>query len=166
MELQRLRDECEGLVEAVVTEVGLPRPWSINAFLDRLEPWHGREIDLCAVRWAVGESTGGWQRRGDHDVIAYPENTTGAHQDHIICHELGHMLQQHEGQCVLSVAEARAIAPSLSLTALGHLLQRADQAQEERDAERFATLLLTYAHADASRPATELGRRVEATFGL
>lgn len=155
--------EWVALARTMVTEVGMPRPWSIDGFLDRLEAWRGREIDLCGLPWERGRSTGLWQRRADHDVIAYPTNTTGAHQDHIIGHELGHMLLEHSGQCVLSTGEAQQLAPSLAPAALGHLLNHAGVAVEEDVAERFATLLLTHTVAPA-RPSTELGQRVEDTF--
>lgn len=153
------------LVRTVLAEVGLPRPWSVNDFLDRLEPWWGREIDLCAVQWRLGQSTGAWQRGEDHDVIAYPLNTTSAHQDHIIGHELGHMLLAHQGQCVLSVAEAQQLAPNLSAAGLGHLLNQSSLAAEEGEAEQFATLLLTQVAAPSRRPSSPLAARVEATFG-
>ncbi|MEV5300242.1 hypothetical protein [Amycolatopsis methanolica] len=166
VEPARLRAECEEKVATLVADVGIPRPWSINEFLDRLEAYRGREIDLCAVRWRLGQSTGAWQRHEDFDVIAYPENPTGAHQDHVILHELGHMFWEHPRRCVLSLQEVQQLAPSLGAAALGHLLNPAAAAADEYVAETFATLMLARIRAAGRvQPGDELAQRVRATFG-
>jgi hypothetical protein len=141
VEWARLRGRCEQLVEDLLQQTGVPRPWDINDFLDRLERYRGRDIDLCAVTWTVGSSTGAWQRRQDYDLIAYPENTSGFHQDHVILHEIGHVISAHEGQCVLTETEAQRLAPHLAPAALAHLLNRSSSDVEEHEAELIAMLI-------------------------
>ncbi|MDT7718530.1 MAG: hypothetical protein QOH09_4522 [Pseudonocardiales bacterium] len=136
-----LRARCCQRVDDLLRHTGLPYPWNINQFLDRLERHRGRDIDLCAVAWNFGDSCGAWQQRPDHDVIAYTENTSGFHQDHIILHEVGHMISQHCGRCVLSQEDAQRIAPDLAPAALAHLLDRSGGQAEEHEAETIAALI-------------------------
>ncbi|MEO7193944.1 MAG: hypothetical protein ABIZ05_03850 [Pseudonocardiaceae bacterium] len=162
MDWSELRARAQQRVDDILQHIGVPYPWDINQFLDLLERHRGRDIDLCAISWTAGDSCGAWQQRGDHDVIAYAENTSGVHQDHIILHEIGHMISRHRGRCVLSEAEAQRIAPDLAPAAFAHLLDRATSEAEEHEAEMIASLihhrvyarppLATDAHADSSPP--------------
>ncbi|WP_019816297.1 hypothetical protein [Saccharomonospora saliphila] len=132
---------CTALVDDVLRRTGVPEPWDINAWLDRLERVRGRRIDLCALTFSPGSATGAWRAHRDHDVIAYPANTASFHQDHIILHEVGHMLFEHSGRCPLSDERARRLAPSLGAAAFTHLLDRVHNGGDEYEAERFAHLL-------------------------
>lgn len=163
----QLRRQCQQRVRGLIRDVGLPDPWDIDQFLDRLEAHRGRAIDLCPVRWTPGESSGAWRAYPDHDVIAYSENTSGFHQDAIILHEVGHMVAGHQGRCVLSVDEAQRRAPDLSPAAFAHLLERVNLRSEEQEAELTARLLLARIARDrpGDRRADPLARRVEAVFG-
>jgi hypothetical protein len=136
-----LRARCRERVDDLLRHTGLPSPWDINQFLDRLECHRGRDIDLCAIAWSSGDSCGAWQQHPDHDVIAYAENTTSFHQDHIILHEIGHMISNHRGRCVLSQEQARRIAPDLAPAALAHLLDHCGGQVEEHEAETIAALI-------------------------
>lgn len=136
-----LRPRCERRVEDLLAQTGIPRPWHIDAFLDRIEQARGRDIDLCAVPYRPGDSTGAWLRREDHDILVYPDNTAGPHQDHILLHEIGHMISQHRGRCVLSSEDAQCLAPDLDARAFVHLLDRAATVSEEQEAEMIAQLL-------------------------
>jgi hypothetical protein len=105
-------------------------------------------------------------------VIAYAENTSGFHQDHIILHEVGHLISQHRGRCVLSEEDAQRIAPDLAPAALAHLLDRSGGQAEEHEAETIAALIHQQARV---RPQLALDRippadaqrltRVEYIFG-
>ena len=141
VEWSGLRARCQQRVDDLLQHTGVPYPWDINQFLDRLERHRRRDIDLCAISWTVGDSCGAWQQRDDHDVIAYAENTSGFHQDHIILHEIGHMISQHRGRCVLSEDEAQRIAPDLAPAAFAHLLDRSTGEAEEHEAETIASLI-------------------------
>lgn len=142
MDWTDLRARCETYVAELLRHVHLPNPWDINQWLDHLERHRSRDIDLCPVPWTLGDSTGAWQRRPDHDVIAYAENTSSIHQDHIILHEVGHLIANHRGRCVLSVQKAQELAPSLAPPAFAHLLDRVTVQAEEAEAETIATIIL------------------------
>jgi hypothetical protein len=167
-----LRARCQQRVDDLLRHTGLPYPWDINLFLDRLERHRGRDIDLCAIAWNLGDSCGAWQQHPDHDVIAYAENTSGFHQDHIILHEVGHLISQHRGRCVLSQEDAQRIAPDLAPAALAHLLDCSGAQAEEHEAETIAALIHHRAGArpqlviDAIPPAAaQRLTRVEYIFG-
>lgn len=136
-----LRARCQQRVDDLLRHTGVPHPWNINQFLDRFERHRGRDIDLCAISCGVGDSCGAWQQHKDHDVIAYAENTSGFHQDHIILHEIGHMICQHRGRCVLFEDEAQRIAPNLAPAAFAHLLNRNSGYVEEHEAELIASMI-------------------------
>lgn len=136
-----LRARCQQRVDELLQHTGVPQPWDINEFVDRLERHRGRDIDLCAISWTTGGSSGAWQQHPDHDVIAYAANTSGFHQDHIILHEIGHMISRHRGRCVLSEDDAQRIAPDLAPAAFAHLLERSNAEAEEHEAEMIASLI-------------------------
>ncbi|PWV71442.1 hypothetical protein SAMN05421630_115121 [Prauserella marina] len=145
----------------------IPAPWDMNVFLDQLEQARNRPIDLCELHWAPGDSTGAWRAMPDHDVIAYPTNTSPWHQDVIILHEIGHMLPQHAGHCVLTNQRAQQLAPDLKPAAFMHLLTSTTGAAEEQEAEAFARSMITQIehHRHRRTPRGGLRGRVEAAFG-
>ncbi len=134
---------CTKRVNTLLLNVGLPHPWSMNGFIDQLEAYRGRQIDLYPFEWAPDlGSTGAWQSYDDHDVIAYATNTTASHQDGIILHEVGHMISNHARQCVITIDHAQTLAPTLDPAAFGHLLAPRSLTREEKEAEMIATMLL------------------------
>ena len=124
IDAHQLQAGARARVDALLAAVPLPRPWSMNTWVDALEAWRGREIDLVPVEYRPGRPSGAWQARPDYDLIAYTEHTSALHQDHIIAHELAHMLCEHTGTCLISEAEAAELAPGLSPRTLSHLLTR------------------------------------------
>ncbi|WP_337825285.1 hypothetical protein [Amycolatopsis sp. A1MSW2902] len=162
----QLRVTCERAVAQLQRDVGIPDPWDMNVFLDRLEASRGRPIDLCAVAWTPGQSSGAWRARADYDVIAYTSNTTSVHQDAIILHEVGHMIREHRGRCILSDEKAQRIGPELAPATFAHMLKRTTSAQEEHEAELIAHLVLArIARQRPRRRGGEFARRVEGIFG-
>jgi hypothetical protein len=153
--LPDLRARARARVASVLAAVPVPRPWSMNAWVDSLEAWRGREIDLLPVRYRPGQPSGAWQPRSNYDLIAYTEHTSALHQDHIIAHELGHMLCAHTGTCLMSESDAAELAPDLSPQMLSHLLTRVTTGSDEYEAELIAVLLMSAATTTA--PAIQPG---------
>ncbi len=159
-------------VRDLLRHVPAPRPWSMNAWIDRLEQHRGRDIDLVAVDYAPGQPSGAWQRHEDFDLIAYAAGTSPLHQDHIIAHEIAHLLCEHRGECVLTEAEAAAVAPDLSAHLLSHLLTRVTTHADEYEAELIAVFLMSAATSEdaqlrpgASGPAADRARRFASLLG-
>lgn len=81
---------------------------------------------------------------GEHaDVICFEQNTSALHQEHIILHELGHILHEHTGAETL-----QDLFPNLSDATLRIMLARQHDAfsqRHEREAEQFAYAVLARA---------------------
>ena len=133
--------------------VPLPNPWTINAYLAEVAAHRKRSIslrpvsgDLLAEKGCRGK--GLWIARRHDDIIVYDEDATGRNAEHIILHEIGHMLLGHGD---LDAAPANAPLPSalaalITASAGQHMLGRAEFGQEgERDAEVFADMTMVYA---------------------
>jgi hypothetical protein len=77
----------------------LPEPWDIAEFARRVADQRGRPIELIprVMSQYASVATGLWIRRGDRDQIVYDNSGAVLHQDHIILHELAHMLCGHQG---------------------------------------------------------------------
>ncbi|WP_194815179.1 hypothetical protein [Nocardia sp. XZ_19_385] len=138
----------------VSRDVPIPHPWNLHIYLDAVAEYRGREITLHPVDTAVlagsgcGTGSGLWIAKRDSDVIVYGADTTQWHAEHIIAHELGHMLLGHgpesaEPEAPHSIAAISELLPSISAESITHVLGRTDYGTaRERDAESFADLVM------------------------
>ncbi|MBF6340693.1 hypothetical protein IU450_33090 [Nocardia abscessus] len=133
--------------------VPIPHPWDITEYIERVAQYRGRPITLCPTdvgalsESGCGTGSGLWIAREGDDVIMYGADTEW-HADHIIAHEIGHMLLGHGGTAGDAAADLplRELMPSLSLETIRGVLRRQDYGSErERAAETFADLLLVEA---------------------
>lgn len=110
-----------------------------------------------------------WLATSRADHIVYQEQTTPRHQDHIIVHELSHMIADHrsdeDDDDLLHM-----LYPSLAPEAVRRALRRTsyDTAQEH-EAETVATIILEWASVldpfASSFPLSPAGRRVHDGLG-
>lgn len=127
---------------ARIHDLPIPIPFDVQIFTATVADRRGRPIVLqpMALR---GEPFGAWIEEPSVDVVFYEQRTTPLHQQHIILHELGHILCGHRG------IDADELTPSPSLgTGRSSERLRASRggrytAAEEREAEMIATLILT-----------------------
>lgn len=136
--------------------VPIPYPWDPQEYVHRTAEHRGRPIivhEVDAARLAgSGCSTGSglWIAREHDDVILYGAGTTDWHAEHIVCHEIGHMLLEHDRMAgepdnMLDPPLLR-LMPSLSPDAVRAVLRRQDYGTDhERDAETFADLVMVEA---------------------
>ncbi|GAB3492134.1 hypothetical protein [Amycolatopsis cihanbeyliensis] len=142
MRYAELRRRSEARVRELERSVGIPVPLDVDQLVDRLEQHRGRPIDLYPTARAAGGTCGMWVREADRDVIVYAAQTSSLHQDHIILHEVGHMIAEHEGECLLSVGDAARMAPHVRPELIEHLFARsAYSSEDEQEAEMIASLL-------------------------
>lgn len=80
----------------------IPSPWDIEQYAERVAEYRQRPIELIPRMMSryASVATGLWIRRGDRDQVIYDNSGTKLHQDHVILHELAHMLCGHEGMSV------------------------------------------------------------------
>ncbi|MGY0488280.1 hypothetical protein [Streptomyces sp. WG-D5] len=103
------------------------------------------------------------------DVIVFQQETTPYHQDHIVLHELGHILADHPGPPGTAVWEA--LLPGLKADAIRRALHRCSyDTREEQEAELVATIVGEWATildrvAPGQSSADPSVRRVQAALG-
>ncbi|MFI9509408.1 hypothetical protein [Nocardia sp. NPDC052566] len=145
------------------TAVPIPQPWDLADYVAQVAAHRRRPISLHPIDTAVltgtgcGTGSGLWIAKRDADVIVYGADTTQWHAEHIVVHELGHMLLGHgtesatppEAEPTMTEHTLAAVAellPSISLESIAHVLGRTDYGTaRERDAETFADLVMLQA---------------------
>ncbi|WP_204815343.1 hypothetical protein [Mycobacterium riyadhense] len=143
---------------ALARKLPIPVPWDRNVLIDNLARERGRPIRLIPtdVNAAFTDGPCGLWLIFDHeDVILHEAGTTDYHIDQIVCHEIGHMILEHDSHRGKSGAMGfaqtyGALLPDLDPSAVLAVLGRTDFASDqERDAEMFASaLMLAAAEAD------------------
>ncbi|RJQ84661.1 hypothetical protein [Amycolatopsis panacis] len=141
---------------AVLVNVPIPRPFSIGSFIDQVARSRRRRIHLhTAPHHAPADKPCGvWLATDEEDHIFVEEQTSRLHQEHIILHEIGHMLGGHTVLAPRENLDAQELFPDLQPQLVRRLLGRVryDDPQEE-EAELIASLILTSAEqADATTP--------------
>lgn len=152
-------DGVDDGVQRVVHALPFRRPWSIEGFLGDVGIRLGRLITVETLPDGVDrEITGLWVPTATRDVIYVSRRATGRYREHIICHEVAHILLAHRAgghaDFLEHLAEnVRRIAPDLP----DYLIRRLARSQVcfarsgsalhpvEAEAEYVATLIMTRA---------------------
>ncbi len=85
MRERHLRRRCRALLR----ELDVPRPFGHRELCRRLARHRGRPIRLMPFPIEQPGPSGIWLATDVADVIVYQSQTTAAHQEHIILHEVG-----------------------------------------------------------------------------
>jgi hypothetical protein len=138
---RELRKRCRTLLR----ELDVRPPLDVRELCGRLAVRRGRPIRLVAHPIKVPGPFGLWFMTDSMDVIFYQRETTRPHQDHIILHEIGHLLADHPSDPGDDQALA-ALTPDERPGGTTRGLQRTcyDSAYE-REAELIATFILQWA---------------------
>jgi hypothetical protein len=162
MSLREVRRRCERLLD----EVDLPDPFDANVFRDAVAERRGRPIRLVPQEHMVGPC-GVLVSMQDVDYVFFEGSTSPVHRDHIIAHELGHLLCEHLPKERLGDEVLRALMPDLNPAMVRKALARTSyDGREEREAEMIASLTVGRrpVHASVSDPALDrLHRSLGAT---
>ena len=135
--LGELRRRCE----ARLRELELPRPFEVDVFCRGLAAQRGREIVLEPIANVAGPH-GLWLARESTDFVFYQQHTSPAHRDHIILHELCHLLCGHQAKLGQGLPRQRLL-PDLQSDTVQRVLSRATYSDDqEREAELLASLIL------------------------
>lgn len=133
--LQRRCDE-------LLSELGLPDPFDVDVLLERLAERRQRPLRLLPLMPGLrDEPSGMWVPLADEDVIFAESSVSGWYRDHVVFHEIGHMLWEHLGsvrdvtdwlgQYGVRNAPPTRVAMRCSVTAK----------QQEQEAEMIAVLI-------------------------
>ncbi|UQX00019.1 toxin [Streptomyces sp. RerS4] len=125
-----------------IAELDLPKVTDLADLCRHLGEARDRPIILVPMQMPSSHPCGMWVAARDEDLIFYDANTTSAHQEHIILHELGHIICCHRGAGGLDESTARLLFPNLDPDLVRDMLLRAtyDDVQEQ-EAEIIAYLL-------------------------
>lgn len=147
--VQRLRRarrtaRLRGRLRSELRAAGVEGPTPMAEICARLGTRRGKPIKVLAVAMEVPGPFGLWVKTPIADVILYQSTgTTRFHQEHIIAHELGHLLADHpsdEGDDSMWRQLLPDIPPEVIRTALRRRTSYTND--YEHEAEALATVLL------------------------
>ncbi|GLY75852.1 hypothetical protein [Actinoallomurus iriomotensis] len=139
MDFAALTERCRTTLAAL----DLPRPFDVHAFCERLGRDRGRPLSLLVMDLPPDAPCGLWVSTEERDYIVYERATTPLHQEHIILHEVAHLLCGHVEGAGLGDEHARRLFPSLSPGTVRRVLGRgAYSSEEEQEAELLASMIL------------------------
>ena len=135
-------------------DLTLPTPFDVRALADQIAARRGRPIQLIPMARLTGVC-GLWIATDTTDLIFYEEETTLPHQEHIILHELSHVLCHHDPAPLPLATQARQLLPDVDPVLIQRILGRAGYSTEvEREAETLASLIRQRARPDTGRTPT------------
>ncbi|MBT2470342.1 regulator component [Streptomyces sp. ISL-66] len=155
MDLEQLRATCEARVEAL----RLPHRFSTRDLRDAVAEQRGRPIILrpLSTLGAMDAPCGIRLETPDADLLFYEEATSPLHQNHILAHEISHIICDHPGSLELDEDTLHAIGfnPTLVQRMSG---RTSYTSEDEREAEVMASVIrqLMYRGREgpSSRPAS------------
>lgn len=135
---RRVRHRCEQTLRTLT----LPRPFAIDAFCEQLAGDRGRPIRLVPMPGAHGTPCGMWLSTADADYVYHQVTTSKLYQEHIILHELSHMILNHAAIRGPVEDLTAQLLPSLHPNLVASMLARASYTSEqEQEAETLAHLI-------------------------
>ncbi|WP_160330195.1 ImmA/IrrE family metallo-endopeptidase [Streptomyces roseifaciens] len=116
----------------------------IVSLRDRLSDQRGKPIHLIPMAIPEYSLNGMWMATPAADFVIYEVRTTRAHQEHIIAHELAHILCDHEANAGTSETVLSHLFPDIDPMVVRRALQRTEYSERnEQEAEMVASILLT-----------------------
>jgi len=153
MDLRGVRRRCEAKLRAVE----IPDPFSASAFAEVISRRRGRRLTLLAKQTSLGPC-GVWLALPEADYVFYEPRTSALHQQHIILHELGHLLHEHEPSERVDDEVLNQLFPTLDAHVVRRVLGRTSYtAVEEQEAEMVASLVLERAQRRSVAPDPSAG---------
>ncbi|KOU40508.1 toxin [Streptomyces sp. WM4235] len=121
---------------------GLPESYDLMTLCDHLGGSRGRPVHLLPMPLDASGPCGLWLAFSDADYVVYEQHTSRHHQEHIIAHELAHMLCDHRSGSADSSRAVATLFPDLDPSLVRDLLCRDNYSDtQEREAEVMAFLL-------------------------
>lgn len=148
--------------ELVATLPSLPQPWDIDTLCVRVAARRGRPLvlhpaDMPALPF------GFWFDDGTADHVVFRTGASGYHRDHIILHELCHVLAGHNVADQLACPDAGSDRLGFAARATGAATRGGDVSVQEELAEMFASKVLKL--ATQAEPVSDFERRAAAMLG-
>lgn len=130
----------------LLTGLDVPVPFDLSEFCRRIEVRRGRQLALQPLPDQDGSDFCGlYVETPTQDLVFYPAAAASVHRDHVIVHELMHLLLGHGAvRTGTRVAVDTAILlPGLDPALVSRVLGRSNYAtDDEREAELTASLVM------------------------
>ena len=145
----------------------LPDPFDVEALVCRVAEQRGRRIELLPTPWQPGVPCGLVVTTDEADYIVYSSDTSPLHRQHILVHEVAHLLCGHLGSLGEGSPGVQSLTPSLSPELVRRVLGRTVYSEpQEQEAEILASMVLNRAVWRPSGAAGETqSRLLEPFFG-
>lgn len=131
MNMKTSRQRCERLLR----EVEVPEPFDVHPFAEAISRRRGRPLRLVAKPSPLGPC-GMWLALPNTDVVFYETATSRVHREHIIVHELAHLLAAHEPSERLDPALLGGLLPDLDAAVVRRVLARTTYSAVEEQKAR------------------------------
>lgn len=130
--------------EERVAALPIPRPWDLRELLRRIGELRGKPIMVIDALAGPAGSSGMWVSLASVDAVYVERCPTVVHREHIVLHQVGHMLADHDGQHgALHAQVLGELMPSLDPAVVSRVLgHNCYAAEQEAEAELFATLVM------------------------
>ncbi|MDF3298405.1 regulator component [Streptomyces tropicalis] len=153
--------ELQRRCTAILRDLGVQPSLVFDALRKRVEELRGRPLVLRELpdRFATIGVCGLWLGTDDADYVFYEPRTAPLHREHIILHEIGHVLCDHHRGTTAGTGDRTAVAPHGGplpgpLQALK--TRTSYTTSDEQEAEMIASLIQSA--GKPGRPAGRLGR--------
>ncbi|WP_411056574.1 hypothetical protein [Streptomyces sp. E11-3] len=154
-----------------MTGLDIPHPFSIDALCGRVAEQRGRPLHRHPLPREAGESgvCGLWLATSSDDYVFYEAQTSLLHQEHIVLHEIGHILFGHNTLDPEDINRAQPLLPDLEPAHVQQLLGRTNYStRQEQEAEMLASLIRMNAdtpHSEQPQPRGVLAK-LESALGV
>lgn len=136
---KRLRRACEAKLSTMHGE----EERDVLSLRARLSALRGKSIHLIPMAIPGYSVNGMWISTNMGDFVIYEARTTRAHQEHIIAHELAHILCGHQAVDNAENGVLRQLFPDIAPEVVRRVLLRTRYSDSnEQEAEMMASLLL------------------------
>lgn len=130
---------------SVLNGVSVPAPFDLDSFLRALERARGRRIAVTTVRTKFPFARSMWWAGADSDHVLVGSNRPRLYRDHLALHGIGHLLYRHTGTSNVTDLARTALTDLDVARVLHHLRRLLYTAEEEHEAEMFASHVLRLA---------------------
>jgi len=164
------RSRAQRSYEAIVRSVQVPIPFNLSKFCTRVALSRGRSLRLHPIQVESLAGFCGLYVEMDHiDHVYFPTHTSPIHQQHIVLHELAHLLCGHRGSrptWTMPDGLVGKLFPNLDPRLVRAALGRSRYADpEEREAETVASLILERAQNVRASAGDPVAARIELALG-
>jgi hypothetical protein len=137
--VRRLRRRCERRL----ADIPVPRPFDLAVFCQGIASRRGRALRLQPVPGLTATAPCGlWISLPGTDYVVFDPDTSRLHAEHIVLHELSHMLCDHSISMDMGSSTLARLMPDLAPETVARVLGRVSYpTAQEQEAELLASLI-------------------------